>query len=638
MTLRPMNPLRIGDMAMNIRRLPVLAAILVAAVTFSFIAEASQPEVTQRIEPSKIALGEAARLTIAASGDGVPPITPPRVDGLEFVAVAQSQQVESVNGVTNSTASVTYQVVPRQAGVFTIPGLIPGSSPVVLTVSPGNGGSGNAAAAGSANAGAPQTAPGSPPDGSAHLTADSAAFVRLNLPKHELYVGETIPVDIQVGMRDGIVASLNGPPTLNGDAFTLNKLSSQPERTEEIIDGKPFTVLSWHSVLAAVKPGSLSLTMETPLTVRIRSATRSDNGLLDEMGMEDLFNDPNFQSFFGTSTEKDITVASKPTEFTVLELPVRDRPADFSGAVGNFAIRSDLSDEKAAAGDPVTLRLHVSGTGNFDRVNTRMLHDVDHWKSYAPIATFKPDDDSGDRGEKTFEQPIIAMQPGTQSVPALSFSWFDPNTRRYVVAQTSPLSVAITPASADSSLARAAPPSPRSDAGVAAANGPGANKSSDGLRPDHVDSGRGSSTLTPRYYQPTYIGIPSLLVVAFSGAWLWVRRRAQSAARLARETQGFSRTESLLKLMDEATAANDPELFFKSARAALRNSLASTWQLAPDSITIEDVDAHFGAGNDIGRVFKLADETSYSGATLRAIDFQRWKQVVLHQVNRETVS
>ena len=68
------------------------------------------------------------------------------------------------------------------------------------------------------------------------------------------------------------MASLNGLPTLNGDAFMLNKLSSKPEQTQEMVGGTPYTVLTWHSVLAAVKPGDFSLTVETPLTVQMRTA------------------------------------------------------------------------------------------------------------------------------------------------------------------------------------------------------------------------------------------------------------------------------------------------------------------------------------------------------------------------------
>ena len=159
--------------------------------------------------------------------------------------------------------------------------------------------------------------------------------------------------------------SLNGLPTLVGsDDFTLNNLSRQPERNEQSIDGKPFTLLTWHSVLAAVKPGTFSLTVESPLTVRIRTGPQREAMLEDQLG------DPFMQHFFGATVKKDIKVASPPVELTVSALPAEGRPPDFSGAVGTFKIASDLSSAAAAAGEPLTLRLHVTGSGNFDRVDS----------------------------------------------------------------------------------------------------------------------------------------------------------------------------------------------------------------------------------------------------------------------------
>ena len=134
-----------------------------------------------------------------------------------------------------------------------------------------------------------------------------------------------MPVKIQVGLRPGLVASLNGLPTLNGDAFTLNKLSAQPEQTQEMIGDTPYTVLTWHSVLAAVKPGDFPLTVETPLTVQMRTAPRRAS-MPEGMFGDTMLNDPFFQSFFGGgTTEKQITVASDPDALTVLALPVAGR-------------------------------------------------------------------------------------------------------------------------------------------------------------------------------------------------------------------------------------------------------------------------------------------------------------------------
>jgi oxygen tolerance protein BatD len=620
---------------MNTFTTTTLAAVVAAVTLIAGATQVAEAAATQRIEPTQIGMGDSARLTITASGNDASTISPPMVAGLEFLDVAQSQRIESINGVSSASTTVTYQVTPQEPGVFTIPGAAAGSSPVVLTVNPGSG-PGAATRGGIASPAAPSARASTLPAGSTRVAANGTAFVRLRLSKHELYVGETIPIDIQVGMRDGFVASLNGLPTLNGDAFTLNKLSSQPQRAEEIIDGRPYTVLTWHSALAAVKPGELALTIETPLTVRMHTAARPDAGLLGEGDIDNLFNDPMFQNFFGTSTEKDITVASAPTAFTVLALPTHDRPADFSGAVGNFSISSDVSDEKVAAGDPVTLRLRISGTGNFDRVTTSMLHHVEHWKTYSPTAKFTAEDDVGHRGEKTFEQPLIATQPGTQSLPALTFSWFDPNSRRYVVARTSPLSVAITantPASQGSTTASQLSASSKKSSASSAGY-----RDNHGLRPDHVETGSVTASLMPDYYQPAYLAAPSFLLAAFSGVWFWMRRREQIAVAQSAKANEFPQTECLLGSMEEARAAGDTTRFFQSARLALTGALASEWQVDPASITLANVEARIGASSVAARVFKLADEAAYAGTTLAPADFLWWTQLVLREVNNEAMS
>lgn len=594
---------------------------------------------SQSIEPSVIRLGEAARLTISESGNS--PLTPPMVAGLEFVATSQAQRMESINGVSSTTTSVTYEVIPQQAGVFTIPSTLPDAQPLVLTVNPGsNANTGRSAAQGGIAPGnSAQSATSALPAGATRLNADGSAFVRLRLAKHQLYVGETVPVDIQVGMREGFVASLNGLPTLNGDAFTLNKLSTEPIRTEEVINGKPFTVLSWHSALAAVKPGSLSLTIETPLTVRMRTTARPDASLLGDAGLGDLLNDPMFQNFFGTTTEKEVTVASAPMTFSVLELPVQNRPADFSGAVGHFTVSSGISEDHATLGDPITLRMRVSGEGSFDRVSSPMLHGAPDWKTYTPTAAFKADDDIGYHGEKTFEQPLIATRAGTDSVPEVGFSWFDPTTKRYVEAHTAPLSVTVAPGSAGETTAADATaagqstssPAPQQAAATASNSAPG-----DGLRADHVETGGGPTTLRPHFYQPSYIAAPSALLAALSGGLLWARRRDRR--RAGADGSETSDLKVYVARMEEASVSRDAQLFFKSARAALQIALAARWHCSPSAIDQKSIDARLGGNNQLTRVFDMADESVYSGIKPSTINFAQWKPIIERYLSGEAVT
>ena len=602
-------------------QLSAVAALLILAAGAAHGASG----VTEHIEPAEIALGETAQLTIATAGDTQTPITPPLIPGLEFVAVGQSSQMESINGRTTSESSVIYQVIPRRVGIFTIPG----SPPLVLRVRA------SGASAPTSSTGALNTSPaaGSAMATSAtHLTQDGTAFVRLRLPKHQLYVGESVPVDIQVGLRDGLVATLNGLPSFAGDFFTLNNLSTKPEEAQEIIGGQPFTVLTWHSALAAVKPGTTSLTIDTPLTVRMQARQPAVPNPFGDPALNDVFNDPFFKNFFGGggTTEKEITLPSPPVKVNVMALPTQNRPDGFNGAVGHFKISTELSAATTKVGDPLTLRLHVSGAGNFDRVRSGMLGSTDAWKAYPPTSTFTPADSASYQGEKVFEQAIIAKEPGTHTLPGLAFSYFDPDSGHYAIAQTPPVSVAVMPGATRTATAKTQVPN-ASDGKT-----PAGPVVSPALRPDHADTGNSVASLVPQYFQPPFLAIPSTLALAFAAAWLWLRRREQGTHQgsATRQRAASLATATWLEHMEAAAAIGDAKVFYSSARAALRQTLAARWHVAPQSIELEDVDARLGPdGQDVHQLFARADEANYSGGNVDTADLEHWKQVVRRRSN-----
>jgi hypothetical protein len=622
------SPSRIGNMKTKLLHSRPMAAAVAAAIVLSVTAFAAQAAVTTQLEPGQIALGQSAQLTITTSGDGNDAVSPPDVPGLEFLSVGQSSQMESINGVTSSTTSEIYQVIPRRVGKFTIPALSRGSPALVLYVQPAGATPGNNSGASSL----PPPAANGLSAGPTSLTKDGTAFVRLRLPKRELYVGEIVPVDIQVGMRAGLVASINGLPTLNGDAFMLNKLSSKPEQAQEIIDGRPYSVVTWHSALAVVKPGEFSLSVETPLTVRMRTPpqrrARLPQGMFGDAMMDDAFNDSFFQDFFGGTTEKEITVSSEAEALEVLPLPTEGRPAGFDGAVGKFEVASELSASQSAAGDPLTLRLKVTGAGSFDRVNSAMLGQVDGWKTYKPNAKFEASDNAGYSGQKDFEQAVIPMQPGRQTVPALAFSFFNPETCRYETKLTAPLSVEVSSSTGGSVATATAPAS-------IAISTPANERSRDGLRPDHVEAGGAVASLRPLYFQPWFVGSQGALVLCFAGGVFFLRRKERRAS----DSDATQRREASTAIagcvaeMDAASAAGDAARFFQSARVALQQKLAVSWHIAPDSITIAEIDARLnGQGGEMRRVFALADQAAYSGQHLSTADFNQWKKIVREQI------
>jgi hypothetical protein len=576
------------------------------------MAFAAAPVIDETIAPAQISIGESAELRIKSSGSDLQSPRLPAVPGLEFHVVEQLQGVEFIRGVTLATTTLVVRVTPEIAGTFLIPGIAPKSPPLMLRVTPANVGGSSMTRSGIVG----ETAA----DG-IRMTEDGSAFIRLSTDRREVYVGESVPIAIELGMRAGAVSSLNGLPTLTGSDFTLNDLSRQPDRRETVIDGRPFLLLTWHSVLAPVKPGDFPLSVEIPLTVRVSSRPKREALLEDQLG------DPFMQDLFGASVRKDIKAASPPLDLTVNALPTEDRPAEFSGAVGTFKISSDISSATAAAGDPLTLKMHVTGTGNFDRVDSAMLEHVEHWKTYPPTSSFKSADLLGFKGEKVFEQPMIASASGAQVLPALTFAYFDPAARRYETLRTSPLSVVISPSAADS-----APTAGQAAAGT----GPRSAIPSEQLRSDHAAPESFASSLMPPYLQPRFLAIPSLLTLMF--AWFRLRGRTDPGGSHASSSRGRNlpkATQHALVQMELAARAGDSARFFALARRTLQETLALRWGTTPEQITAAEVDARLSRDSDrdeISRLFALADEANYARQGLEGADLTRWTQAVRRQI------
>jgi hypothetical protein len=553
----------------------------------------------ETIEPPSIRIGESAIIRVTSLDGYLDDVPLPSVTGLKFEIVARQQGFEFVSGKPIQSSYVLIRVTPEFTGVFTIPGLTPKSRTLGLEVVAAETNNPLAwRAYKSSPPPPPPKATASLPKG-AELKAGGAAFVRLVIPTRDIYVGESVPVDIEVGLRPGIVTSLNGLPTVTGGDFTLNNLSRQPERRDEVYGGNQFLLMTWHSVLAAVKPGDFALSVEAPMSVKINTLSSQDISIAARMGA------PFLQSLYASIRPKEMTVSSPVSDLKVLPLPTEGRPKDFTGAVGNFQVASDIAPAHPAAGDPLTLRLHVSGTGNFDRVDSPMFAQLEHWKTYPPKSSFTKSDAVGYKGEKVFEQPLITAQSGEQTIPGLAFSYFNPNTRRYERAQTQAIKVAIG-ASSPGSLADA-------------------TTLRRGLRPDHRGFSGSRSNLKPLYFEPAFLAVPATLALILAGGWFVVR---PNPARVTSQANA-----RLLAQLNAAAKSGDSASFFEMAREALLQTFSTRWGMPRDQITAAVFPSRLGpASMEVERLWALADEALYSNYQPGATDFQHWLALIRAQL------
>ena len=603
---------------------------LCAASVMAAPAWAAPNRISARLDRLTLPLGESAQLDIVVKGSQ--PVEPniPAVDGLEITPIGQQSSMQVINGAVSVEVRYVYQVTPNRPGSFTIPAIgasgVGSTQPVAFRVERTPGGqSAGASRPGSSPLPALSFAPAQEEDAPTDAKSQPA-FLRVVLPKRELTVGELVPVELKACFPAGMSASLNGLPMLAGGAFSLNKLGKDPEQTREIIDGRPYNVITWSSALSAVQAGDYPLNLELPVIVRVQEKVKRGGGnpFKDFFGDESPFDDSALDDFFGQVTEKPLVLHSDSTPVKIQPLPVQGRPADFSGAVGKFDLSAEASMAKAMSGDPITLKIKITGQGNFDRVTTNGLVSSATWKSYKPNSRFEPADTDGFAGTKVFEQTIVPTQSGSSVIPPMSFSYFDPEIRGYVTKTTSPIAIEIAPGS--TTAAASAPTTP--------AISPATASSANGLMPERLEIG-GASSLHPVVLAPWFlIGNALMVTVTCIGllARRWRQKRANDPERL-RTHAARAAVREAVSAMDEAIKNRDGTGFFQSARRAVTDRLAERWGLPSSRITPGEIRARLnGGGEKLCALFQRGDEVAYSHEKVTATELTQWRSDIAQQL------
>ncbi len=150
---------------------------------------------------------------------------------------------------------------------------------------------------------------------------------------------------------------------------------------------------------------------------------------------------PQSPSFF--SREEERTLRSEPLAFVAIDPPLRGRPAGWSGAVGRWGASVRVDGTAARVGDPFVLTLRVSGTGNATLLPRPGLTLA--WADIVPederVALDSTPTTLG--GAKEFSWLVTPREAGTRVVPVIEYVFFDPATRGYEIARSSPVSLRI---------------------------------------------------------------------------------------------------------------------------------------------------------------------------------------------------
>ncbi len=135
------------------------------------------------------------------------------------------------------------------------------------------------------------------------------------------------------------------------------------------------------------------------------------------------------------------TLTANPISFIVQALPT-GQPIDFGGAVGQFNVSAALDHQSANLGEPITLTLTVSGTGNVEQLSSPT--EPQNWRSTVTAGNYSSELQNGIIvGKRDYQIVFFPTTAGKQPLPPITLSYFDPDTHTYRSVGTAPVDVQV---------------------------------------------------------------------------------------------------------------------------------------------------------------------------------------------------
>jgi len=547
------------------------------------VAVAHAASFTATLDRDTITLGEQATLSLAFEGGQSKNVPMPNVPGLQIIQAGTSQNVSFINGAMSSTVTVAFSVTARQTGEFTIPALTAevngqqlSTAPLKLSVTAA-----------------------SPPAVAAENSGDEVIFLKLIFPKNKIYVGEPVVGRLDLYLRDD-VSGLNGFQLTGApaDGFSSGKTTElQGQRRRVQLGSHSYTVIPLAVPLTSVRTGELPLGPFTASAVVVLPAQNRGG-------------DPFFQQFFNQGEQKQVALATESVNVESQPLPEQNRPANFTGAVGDFTMTDNVGPTTLTVGDPITVRVQISGRGDFDTLTLPAQDAWQNFKTYPPTTKLETSDPFGFQGTKTFEQIISPQNSDVHELPALTFSFFNPDDGQYhtLIQPAIPLHV------------KAAGTSPM-PALVASKISGSENQPPQDILPIKENLGTLSQTKIPLVAQPAFLAAQTVPVLAFLAAFIW-RKRVDNLAnnpRLRRQRAVAQLVRDGLNDLKKFASENKSEEFFALLFRLLQEQLGERLDCPATAITENVIDEHAilrGAAqttlDGLRELFQLCNQARYA--------------------------
>jgi hypothetical protein len=391
--------------------------------------------------PEVVEAGEQFRLGFTLNERGTDLQLPDlsNFDVLMGPSTSQSSSIQIINGKTTQTSSFSYIFILRakKEGTFTIrpasikvDGKTYESNTLNIQVVKGQprqaGGQQNNSPNNEEQDEVPATS----------ISKDNL-FVRISVDKTNVSKGEQIISTVKLYISPSV--PLNGfdevkLPTYEGFWTKDIEVPTQVNFTREVYNGKIYQVgVLKKTILFPQQTGTIRIN-PFEITCVIRQRVRQQQSFFDD--------------FFDNYRMVKAKVVSDPVTINVKDLP--NQPANFSGAVGNFNLRSSIDKTSVKSNEAVTLKITVNGKGNLTLINPPKLELPQDFEAYEPKTSDQViASDNGLNGSITFEYLFIPRFAGNFTIPSVRFVFFNPATRQFETQTTDAYDIKVTKGSDD---------------------------------------------------------------------------------------------------------------------------------------------------------------------------------------------
>lgn len=381
-----------------VKYIPVFLLLLTTQVVLS------QVKFEAKVSKKKLGINERLRVDFEMNTDG-DNFNPPSFAGFSVIG-GPNQSISNswINGVRTFKKTYSYYLTPKKRGTFTIgqatiaiEGNTYKTTPVSIVVT------------------AAVDKPKDPND--PNFIASKNVHLVAEVSNKTPYLNEAITVTYKMYVAPGTgIDDWNEIDIPKYNDFWSQNLELNNQRVQNgTFKGEDYRyIVQRKTVLYPQKSGKLTI---EPLTLDVLVQVPTNR--------RDFFGN----TIMGRTSKKistgTITVNVKP-------LPTKDRPDNFSGAVGDFSFKVTTTKTALDATESLQAKLEVKGRGNLKLFTLPKINLPSALEVYEP--EHKESVNTSSRGMNGRISDIYTIVPqfkGKYPIPSIAFSYFDPKAEQY---------------------------------------------------------------------------------------------------------------------------------------------------------------------------------------------------------------